>query len=157
MVIQVRSIILGTLKRRLADSEERDRGMGLVEMIVALFILAIGLTATAAEFVTVDRVTAETAQRQAAINIAAQQQSELAGFESLNWQFSSGIPANITNSIHRIGSTFYTATTTVTNCQSNAVIVQIISKVTVTWSSASGTQTYNQYSSLAGPPTATCP
>ncbi|NNN22479.1 MAG: prepilin-type N-terminal cleavage/methylation domain-containing protein [Acidimicrobiales bacterium] len=153
MVIQTKSRIRRVLKARLSNEDDFERGMGLVEIVVALFILAIGLTATAGEFVTVDRVTAQTAQRQAAINIAAQQQSKLEGFESLNWEFSAGIPTSITSSTQAIGSTTYTAQTIVTDCSSSSAIISILSKVTVTWHDSLGTQSYDEFSSLHGPST----
>ncbi len=141
----------GRLCKRIDDrlnAEQSDAGVGLIEMIVALAILAIGLVGFIGVYVAVGKATKMAADRQAAINIAAQQLSVIEGFESINWQYYSssggGIPSSVLSYSGNVGSTKFTAATTVTNCTGYASAAELQATVDVSWNYGSSTYHYSE-------------
>ncbi len=138
--------ILLKLKSRInqrLQSDGSEAGVGLIEMLVALAILAIGLVGFIGVYVAVGKATKMAADRQAAINIAAQQLSQLEGFESLNWEYSGNIPSSVLNSTATISGVPFTSVTSVTNCTGTGA-AYISATVKVSWKYGPDTYDYTQ-------------
>ncbi len=160
---KIAKVFLRSLKLRFRtrlEYENSEAGVGLIEMLVALALLAIGLVSFIGVYSAVGRATKMAVDRQAAINIAAQQLSELEAFESISWNYSSSIPSNILNSIQTVGGIPYTATILVSDCPQQVQgqnVPSISAEVTVSWTFGTNTYKYSESTLLTTQGAFSCP